>query len=83
MLEEKDGGQILDTHTGSKKMDNPWMDTDVIKIKSGLAPDLPSSNGYAIAIKNANKRVLVVHNQIYVLFRGRKNNQSYKNEKKP
>lgn len=34
-------------------------------------------NGYAVAIKNANKRVLVLHSTIYVLFRGRKNNQSY------
>ena len=80
VLERKEGDVILDTHTGMRKMDNPWIDTDVIKMNGGQAPDFPSSNGYAIAIKNANKRVLVIHNELYVMFRGRKNNQSYVTE---
>lgn len=80
VLNRKEGDVLLDTHTGVKRMDNPWMDTDVIKMSSGQAPDFPSSNGYAIAIKNANKRVLVIHNELYVMFRGRKNNQSYVTE---
>ncbi len=77
-LTRKEGpDEILDTHTGIRKFDNPWMATELMKMNGGQAPDFCSSNGYGIVVKNANKRVLVVHNEIYVVFRGRKNNQTY------
>ena len=53
------------------------MDTNVLAINAGQAPDLNASNGYAVAIRNANKRTMVVYQKFYVLFRGRSNNQTY------
>ena len=69
--------QQIDTDTGVASVDNPWIDTHCLTMKGGEAPDLKANNGYAIAIKNATKRTVVVHTSIYVVFRGRKNNQSY------
>ncbi len=67
----------LDTYTFIPKVDNPWMDTNVLAINAGQAPDLNASNGYAVSIRNANKRTMVVYQKFYVLFRGRSNNQTY------
>lgn len=69
--------QYLDTQSGIRKVDNPWLDTDILKSNRGQAPDVDSINGWAMCAKNCNKRVLVLHNYIYVSFRGRKNNQDY------
>ena len=67
----------LDTYTFIPKVDNPWMDTNALAINSGQAPVINASNGYAVAIRNANKRTMVVYQKYYVLFRGRRNNQAY------
>ncbi len=75
-LHEKDV-DIYAYGTGSK-MGNPWFDSTVLTMDGGQAPALKSANGWAICIKDVADRTLIVHNYIYVLFRGRKNNQSYK-----
>ncbi len=75
-LHEKDV-DIYAYGTGSK-MGNPWFDSTVLTMDGGQAPALKSANGWAICIKDVSDRTLIVHNYIYVLFRGRKNNQAYK-----
>lgn len=76
-----DQEQVLDTHTSIPRVDNPWMDTEILTKVAGQAPKIAAANGWAVCIKNAKKRTLVVHTSVYTMFRGRKNNQAYKTAK--
>ena len=79
LIVENEQGQraYLDTQSGLRRVDNPWLDTTILSMNSGQAPDITSMNGWAVVFKNCHKRSIVVHSSIYALFRGRKNNQSY------
>lgn len=78
IVKNEDGQrEYLDTQSHVRKVDNPWLDTSILSMNSGNAPNVNSVNGWAVVFKNAHKRSVVIHSSHYVLFRGRKNNQSY------
>ena len=73
-----DGQRVnLDTHITIPRVDNPWMDTYNLTIQGGQAPSVDANNGYAVAILNGKKRTMIIYQRFYVLFRGRRNNQTY------
>ena len=77
VVNEQGQKNYLDTQSGVRRVDNPWLDTKMLSMNGGQAPDITSMNGFGVVFKNAHKRSFVVHSSIYVMFRGRKNNQSY------
>ncbi len=78
LVVKQDGKKMyLDTQSGIGRVDNPWMDTEILSMNAGAAPIVRCVNGYCVGFKNCNKRAIVVHTDMFVQFRGRKNNQSY------
>ncbi len=78
LVVKQDGKKVyLDTQSGISRVDNPWMDTEILSMNAGAAPIVRCVNGYCVGFKNCNKRAIVVHTDMFVQFRGRKNNQSY------
>ena len=60
ILTDASGQSIsADTQSGIRRVDNPWLDTKILSMNSGQAPDVGSMNGWAVAI-NVSKCSLYV-----------------------
>lgn len=68
---------VVDTWSQVPRVMNPWMDIRALVHNNGQSVDVDASNGIHLAVRNAANRTLVVFESVFVLFRGRRNNQSY------